>query len=263
MIKRLTASNEVEVMKLLKPEALLNLFILGDIENFGYDNDFIDLWGDFDENQQLRACMLRFEHNFLPYAKSSDFDVAAFTKIIQEKEGKNINISGIPRVVSQFEQTLPEIKAKKQEAYFCKCTNASMINANHEVIIRQAKAEDVPAIVTMQAEIKEFEERDRNIDLMIEQLNQGSKRIYYTEQNGEIASVAETSAENSFSAMITGVATKENYRNQKFASTILKRLCCDLLAEGKTPCLFYHNPIAGKMYHKIGFEDVSDFVLYR
>ncbi|MCH2861560.1 hypothetical protein K3V64_14710, partial [Listeria monocytogenes] len=63
----------------------------------------------------------------------------------------------------------------------------------------------------------------------------GVKRIFYIEQVQEVVAVAETSAENSFSALITGVATSDGYRQHGFASTLLKKLCCDVLAEGTTP----------------------------
>ncbi|EUJ25393.1 GNAT family acetyltransferase [Listeria floridensis FSL S10-1187] len=261
MIKKLTASNETELDELLKKEALLNLFILGDIENFGYDNEIIDIWGDYDADGRLRACLLRFERNFLPYSLTDEFDAAGFAEIIQTHE--NYAISGIPRATVPLEAYIPSLSEKCHKSYFIKCENASMINANREVIIRSAKQEDVAEIVELRQHIKEFGNRIENEELITTQLDQGSKRIYYIEQDGKIVSVAESTAENSFSAMIVGVATLEEYRGRGFASTIMKRLCCDLLAEGKTPCLFYDNPIAGKIYHKIGFTDVGDYMLYR
>jgi predicted GNAT family acetyltransferase len=262
LIKKLTAANEQELNELLKPEAILNLFILGDIENFGYDNDIIDIWGEYNEDSsELIACLLRFERNFLPYSKTEHFDAQGFANIIKEYE--QYNISGIPRVTKLLENFIPDLKEKRHESFFCKCNNASMMNANREVIIRSAKADDVSEIIEMRAEITEFGEREENEDLVIRQLEQGSKRIYYIEQDNQVVSVVESSAENSFSAMITGVATLAEYRGNGFATTLMKRICCDLLAEGKTPCLFYDNPVAGKIYHKIGFLDVSDFALYR
>ncbi len=262
LIKKLTSANEQELNELLKPEALLNLFILGDIENFGYDSDLIDIWGEYNEDSsELIACLLRFERNFLPYSKTENFNTQGFAEIIKEYE--NFNISGIPRVTKQFEKYIPDLIEKRHDSFFGKCNNASMMNANREVIIRSAKAEDVAEIITMRTEIKEFGEREESEELVIRQLEQGSKRIYYIEQDNRVVSVVESSAENSFSAMITGVATLDEYRGNGFASTLMKRICCDLLAEGKTPCLFYDNPVAGKIYHKIGFEDVSDFALYR
>lgn len=124
-------------------------------------------------------------------------------------------------------------------------------------------AEDVAPIIKMRKHIKEFGSRDENEELIIRQIEKGVKRIYYIEQDQEVVAVAETSAENSFSAMITGVATSDGYRQRGFASTLLKKLCCDVLAEGKKPCLFYDNPVAGEIYHRLGFEHTGDFVMYK
>nr|WP_240616053.1 GNAT family N-acetyltransferase [Listeria kieliensis] len=261
LIKKLMASDDQKLKALLKPEALLNIFILGDIENFGYDHEFIDIWGDYDAEGELRACLLRFERNFLPYSKTDDFDAAGFAEIIQAHE--NTMISGMPRATEPLEKLIPELSEKSHKSHFCKCENASMMDANGEVIIRSAVEEEVGEIIKLRKQIKEFGERNENEELIAAQLEQGSKRIYYIEQDGKIVSVAESTAENSFSAMIVGVATLAEYRGRGFASTIMKRLCCDLLAEGKTPCLFYDNPVAGKMYRKIGFTDVGDYTLYR
>ncbi|EAG6802204.1 GNAT family N-acetyltransferase, partial [Listeria monocytogenes] len=31
----------------------------------------------------------------------------------------------------------------------------------------------------------------------------------------------------------------------------------------KKPCLFYDNPVAGEIYHRLGFEHTGDFVMYK
>lgn len=85
-------------------------------------------------------------------------------------------------------------------------------------------AEDVAPIIKMRKHIKEFGSRDENEELIIRQIEKGVKRIYYIEQDQEVVAVAETSAENSFSAMITGVATSDGYRQRGFASTLLKKI---------------------------------------
>jgi len=37
----------------------------------------------------------------------------------------------------------------------------------------------------------------------------------------------------------------------------LSKLCQDLLSENRTLCLFYDNPEAGAVYHKLGFETIG------
>lgn len=45
MIRKLTKEDHVKVMELVEPKAAENLFIIGDIEAFGYDSDIQDVWG--------------------------------------------------------------------------------------------------------------------------------------------------------------------------------------------------------------------------
>lgn len=261
MIRKLTVSDNEEVMALLKPEATLNLFIIGDIENFGYDSDVQDLWGEFDLSNELHAVLLRFDRFYLPYSKDANFDAKAFSEIIASDN--KYEISGISRVTQEFEPFLPGLADKRQDTYFCECEHVNRISVNQDVIVRTAVSEDVAPIIEMRKNINEFGKREENEELIIRQIEQGVKRIYYIEQNQEIVAVAETSAENTFSAMITGVATSSDYRQMGFASTLLKKLCCDVLAEGKKPCLFYDNPVAGEIYHRLGFEHTGDFVMYK
>lgn len=45
MIRRLTEDDRELLMALLRKEPALNLFIIGDVENFGFEQDFMTLWG--------------------------------------------------------------------------------------------------------------------------------------------------------------------------------------------------------------------------
>lgn len=49
MIKKLSAQDKEPLLSYLKEEASFNLFIIGDIENFGFEQDFQKLWGQFNE----------------------------------------------------------------------------------------------------------------------------------------------------------------------------------------------------------------------
>lgn len=44
MIRKLTKKDHEQVFSFLKEEVALNLFIIGDIEAFGYETDFQELW---------------------------------------------------------------------------------------------------------------------------------------------------------------------------------------------------------------------------
>ncbi len=168
MIRKLTVSDNEEVMALLKPEATLNLFIIGDIENFGYESDVQDLWGEFDSEDKLHALLLRFDTFFLPYSKDANFDAKAFSEIIAKHD--TYEVSGISRVTKELEPFLPELAEKKTRHLFCECEHVNRISVNQDVIVRTAVAEDVAPIIKMRKHIKEFGSRDENEELIIRQI---------------------------------------------------------------------------------------------
>ena len=95
-----------------------------------------------------------------------------------------------------------------------------------------------------------------------DRIEEKSGRVYFIEDgSGKMLSVAQTTAENSKSAMVVGVATAKGYRDQGLMSACLSKLCWDVLGEGKTLCLFYDNPKAGSVYLGMGFEPVDNWVM--
>jgi predicted GNAT family acetyltransferase len=77
-----------------------------------------------------------------------------------------------------------------------------------------------------------------------------------------MVSTASTTAENSLSAMVVGVATLLEYKKKGYATQCMVKLCQQLLQEGKELCLFYDNPAAGAIYKRIGFQDIGFWMMY-
>ncbi|KSU84780.1 MULTISPECIES: hypothetical protein [Fictibacillus] len=59
-----------QILDYLDEEKAMNLFIIGDIENFGYDTDFQDIWVDLGKQGEIRGILLRYFGNYLPRAGS-------------------------------------------------------------------------------------------------------------------------------------------------------------------------------------------------
>ena len=62
------------------------MFLLGDIELFGFDKDFQEVWGSFDEQGVMDGVLLRYRDNFIPYFKDENFDDSGFKQIIKDYE---------------------------------------------------------------------------------------------------------------------------------------------------------------------------------
>ncbi|OKP96478.1 GNAT family N-acetyltransferase [Paenibacillus sp. P46E] len=258
MIRKLGEADREPLMSLLSNDPAINLFIIGDVENFGFEQDFMELWGEFRENDgRLNAVLLRFFGSFLPYA-DGPFDAAGFAALMKRSQ-KFEMVSGSAKVVRAVAEHL-SIRTEKQMRFaeLRKLSSTVHTAAASAHVIQKATVSDVEAICSLTDQIEEFiSNPDDSRKSLRKTLETGTGRTYYIEQNGQVIATASTSAESSMSAMIVAVATHPAFRGQGLASQVVARLCTDMKTEGKTPCLFYDNPQAGLIYHKLGFQDIG------
>ena len=53
MMKKVSKQDHEQVMAFLSEEPSINLFIIGDIEAFGYDTDFQELWAEYNDQEEI------------------------------------------------------------------------------------------------------------------------------------------------------------------------------------------------------------------
>jgi hypothetical protein len=261
MLKKLTQNDHEQVLSFLKEEAAMNLFIIGDIEAFGYHTDFQELWGTFEENGILKSILLRFHDAFIPYSKE-DFVVSDYEVLLSAY--KPLKLSGKSTIVERFE-TAPSVQlGAKNEMYFCECLDDNNLPSTpiHETI-KLASLDDIERIMNLRSNIAEFPTAHESEKMLRQAIETNTGRTYYIEKDGAIIASASTSAENSLSAMVVSVCTHPNYRGNGYASLILQKMIQDFTKEGRTLCLFYNNPAAGRIYKRLGFKDIGMWTMYR
>ncbi|UFT98978.1 GNAT family N-acetyltransferase [Radiobacillus kanasensis] len=259
MIRQLTAQDDVQCQQLIKKYPAENLFIIGDIEAFGYDQPFQTLWGDFEEDGSLRAVLLRYEKNFIPFAEGT-FDAEGFAHIINEAEA-GVHVSGLKQVTDQVTPYIQKPITFTREMYYAKCSDKKKLPDLPTERVKLAGTEDLIGWRNLMTAIPEFVNSDINLESKKRNIEKGVSRIFFIEEDGEMVSTAATEAENSLSAMIVAVGTVEKAKRKGYATICLTKLCTDLLDEGKELCLFYDNPEAGAIYKRIGFEDIGTWVM--
>jgi len=254
MIIKLNSNYNNALMKYLKQESEINLFIIGDLENYGYDEDFQEIWGEINDEGFLIAVLLKFHHNLIFYSRDN-FDFNGFYNIMKNIDFKAL--SGEKTIINQFENLFKF--TQKKDMYFCKLDNSlNLENKSLSTEIKRLNLAEVEKIIKLHKKIDEFD----NFPIEIVKRHFESGRAYYIEKDEEIISIAQTTAENSISAMIIGVCTHPNHRNEGYASACVSHICKDLLTENKTLCLFYDNPKAGQMYKNLGFRDIGTWTCY-
>ncbi len=217
MLRNLTKSDHEQVLTFLKEEAAINLFIIGDIEAFGYDTDFQELWGMFTESGALQSVLLRFHDSFIPYGKRN-FSVTDYEEILSPH--KPLKISGKSDIVEKFEDIHSIHLGTKNKMYFCECKDDTALpQTGFHTTIKLATINDVKRIMKLRNTIKEFPHTEESEKLLRQSLETNTGRTYYIEEKGEIVTSASTSAENSLSAMVVGVCTHPDYRGNGYAES--------------------------------------------
>ena len=262
MIRKLTELDNEKVMELVLPQASINLFIIGDIEMYGYEADFQELWGDFDDNDNLRGILLRYYDSFIVYGKVGYY-AQGFVDIIENYEKHDV-ISGEEEILKAV-QPLLRGNYKDATTYFAEC-RAETLNLSEDVGLRarveRAKLEDARGLADLTCSIEEFgtvnlRGIDEQVARITKKLEDKAGRDYFIKEDGKIVSMVATAAENTKSAMLVGVCTAPVYRMKGYTTAIMSEILQDLLAEKESVCLFYDNPKAGSIYKRSGFVDIG------
>jgi predicted GNAT family acetyltransferase len=257
MLRKAAEKDRSIVMDYCLKEPNINLFIIGDIENFGFDTDFQDVWiQEFDG--QTAGIVLRYHDNFVVYSRELNGD---FNEIKNLLDTQNVKIiSGQKKIMDLF-YPLVKDKFSKRDMYFCELADKSKLIADNAEVIT-ARSTDVMEIALVYEKIGEFsgiysqgfESRYKQIASRIET---GEGIHMLIKQDNKIVSHGNTTAETSVSGMVGGILTLPEYRNRGYASKIVSALCQSLSDRGKSACLFFDNPDAGKIYHRLGFKDID------
>ncbi|GAB6877190.1 GNAT family N-acetyltransferase [Thermaerobacter litoralis] len=268
MIRLLTEADRQATLEFLAAESAFNLFILADIHNYGFAIDFQQVWGDFSAGGRLRAVLLRYFRNFIPYGRDG-FDAEGLARIIQrrvgEEDGNRWEVSGKTDVVERLRPYTRHILDwdRRRSLYFAELASDGSLRGLRQALpgdvkLHRMQPGDVSLVGELYRRIAEFRTFDEGAERELHHsLATEAARGYWLEHDGRAVAAVKTAAENPYSAMVVGVATDPDFRRRGFATQLMVRLCEEVLAEGKRLCLFYDNPAAGAIYKRLGFRDIG------
>lgn len=255
MIEKLGTKDQKEVLEYLYKEAAFNIFIIGDIETYGMETEFQRIYGERDQHGKLISLFLRFRVNSVYYADQTRFNLE-YLKIFKKDPFQFL--SGKAELMDLIKPHLPLYESKPM--YFCKASEIKL-ETNHEMEIKTLKTEeDASKLFDLLVIISEFNFQRKEKEEFVKDKSSDQKMgmTLFIEENGLIVSTVATTAETTKNAMVIAVATHKDYRNKGYASILMQKLM-DIYLNGKNKelCLFYNNPDAGKIYHRLGFETIG------
>ena len=254
MIIKVDDTYHSKVINYLKREPDFNLFIIGDIERYGYDNYFLDVWAGIDNKGRIEGVLLRY-FEYLIFYSQGKFNIDEFANLINRLD--YIELSGKLEVLQKLEHKIDV--NRKRIVKFCALDDLSKLN-DIKIDLRPKKIRfgNISKVAKLYEDIDEFE------NTTVENIKNGLRtgRGYCIEINKKVVAMAKSTLETRTHAMIVGVGTHPNFRNKGLATTCIVKICSEIINENKTPCLFYDNIEAGKIYKKLGFKEKGYWAIY-
>ncbi|BEP28429.1 GNAT family N-acetyltransferase [Helicovermis profundi] len=265
MVRVVNEEDRKNVLEFLLVEPSINIFIIGDIENEGFNKDYQTLWGYYDSDNVIKGVLLKYYNYFIVYYNDQLLDtleeelmiIAEFKELLKSFPELNI-LSGKSSIIEKFSDVF--YKSTIRREYFLELSSSELLKEK-DANVQIAKLEDAKAIYDLRNTIIEFRKIGQvPLERIQKEISENKTKIYfYKNREGEIISLAQITAENKDSAMVIGVCTKEGDRGKGYASKCVSNLARDLLLKNKKVCLFYDNELAGKIYHRLGFENIGNW----
>jgi len=268
MIERLTAADRQALFDYIDAEPEMTLFFRGDVENEGFDSPQVAVYADR-QPQGFGCVLLDYRGNWSVYSRDADgYDVQAAAGLIRTHDAGH-PIAGKEEVIRRLQPLFPQRCI--QTTHMSRCTALKTgFDVSDGAEVRLLTEDDVPAAIDLYDTIEEFDMHYADADTrngMIVLRRQALARGEYMMgvfAAGRLAAISCATACYSQGAMVVGVATAKDCRNRGYASAAMTALIRLLMAQGRgVICLFYDNPKAASIYHRLGFEDVGNYVMLK
>lgn len=261
MLIKASDKDKKEILSFLKKEPYYNLFIIGDIKQYGLNTDFMKVFV-LKKESRIDSVVLIYHTTLLLYDPNCKLSFNDLNELIKEYKVKNINTA-----YSTYSRFKDDFANKNK--YACHLQYFAILekpyNGDTSLAVK-AEENDIHKIVESRYKIDEFGDFVQGKSLedeykinLISFKNKVSEPFIIKKDNQVIAH-SSFAIQTEDLAIIGGVYTLKEYRNHGYASQVVTASSNYALAKNKKPLLFFDNPKAGKIYHKIGYKDFGKVV---
>jgi len=266
MFFKLQESDREMLVDYISQEPEANVFIIGDLENYGTSSEIVEFFA-LPGAAEWDCLVMRYRKMFIVYSRKDSYPAQAAADFIATFDTIEC-ISGKGALIEPLAPYFTNLSMMKSYLSSCHRPSLKEISLPHGYTLKKLTPDNASDVIGLYGHIEEFaaqylgKEQEQIATLRADLAQE--KAGYGIYKDNVLVSTALTSAENSQSAMIIGVATHQDHRKKHLATIVMRHLLKDQFEKGKQfVCLFYNNPEAGRIYHTCGFEDFGTFTMLR
>jgi hypothetical protein len=250
-LRKALPGEEPALLEIAAQEPLFNLFLTTNLRT-GI-GDMIEAWV-----QDGVGVLLRRAANWIlypgPAPEQFDFDGAAAIMDAYPAElvsGMTGHPSSVDPLLACLKVHVPLVHAEHFAAL-----DGEPRAITYSGTPRPARPEDLDQAVAIYADAEDMSRPAAAVERML-------PTLWVVEDGGRITSVGNIHAETEYAAIIGAVYTPVPFRGKGYASTLVHGMSSRIVSDGKTACLFFHNPVAGRIYLGLGYKELGPWRLAR
>lgn len=254
---KVTNENYKWVEKVLQKEKEKNIYILGDIAQYGLDSEQVECFAG-GELENPKYVLMRFCNSYVIYMIDLNSALEELNTYFQNKEIRCI--SGEEKIVNRMRGMFDDSHIVNNKMLKLSGWQSDMVECFENEKISALSKNDLLEIQKFYVQIDEFSEkmggRDGLCKLKEQFCNGKIYGLYYKEN---LTAIAALSAETSKFAMLDNVATAKEFRREGFAYRLLKNICWhEFVQNGKEfLCVCCDDIKAENLYKKVGFQEIG------
>jgi predicted GNAT family acetyltransferase len=261
-VRRLSEADAPAVAELYHRYPLRMLTLRMHLEAYGYNSDSLLVWGAFTSDEaRLEAIVFRLNNTFI--LADGDGSRAADLAGLIDSEQHVAGVRGTVETVTGVQSSLQRHTSTNWEISTClRLMKPPVIDPEALALVRRATSDDIDMLAEHYAGAAQMYRSRSNVASRLQ-----TSRVFVAVQPpdiagpGRIVSSALLNVEGADAGLIGGVFTQPAARGQGYAAACTAALSLDLQRDGKTPVLFYENPVAGRVYRRLGFEECGKWAL--
>lgn len=253
MVRQCTENDRKLLFEYLKQDSVCNTFMLADIADFGFEEVFQTVYID-EEPDGVHGVYLCFYQNFLLYCRNHEVNMPFLEQLFSVYIPDVI--MGKTEDVRKLQWILTDYTLESRGLYLFQEPDELV---EETVEIRKAVQNDAEDVFRFLQSIPELKHLYTSREMIADRIARDCGTHYIVRDQGKIIAHANSTAESELTVMIGGVSTEAAHRRKGLAGQIVSRLCRDILAEGKQPCLFSIRGEQDNLYSRIGFRKTGEW----
>ena len=222
-----------------------------DLKKFGIENPNLTVY--VDKSNEIHCTALKYYEGLQLFDAEGKMDTEGTAELIKE-----LNSHIVSSTVDVIEKLYPLLSDfyEMEQGYVTEMLSMPECEISEDVRPAEiSEYDEIARLICSDEGVGGHYVPEELKEQLLTRLEEGMGRNYVLKRDGDIIHHAATYAELDNLAVISGVITREDWRGKGVGTLAVRKLCHDLLKEGKKPCLFYCTKQAEMFYKKIGFEE--------